>query len=106
MSKYQVVWQEAAYLNLLNIREEIEKASQSIEIANKILSVIYNRTEDLANFPNRYPSYLDRPQLRRMVISSDYCVFYRVVEETKTVRIFNVLRSSTDTLKYLDSFTT
>ena len=101
MSDYKVFWQDEAYSNLLTIREQIEKVSCSAEIENKLLGVIYERTEELANFPNRYPVYPDRPALRRMVINRDYCVFYRVIEETKIVRVFNILRSAADAPQHI-----
>jgi plasmid stabilization system protein ParE len=70
--KYKVVWQDEAVANLLTIREGIEEVSQSIETANEIISVIYARTEDLADFPHRYAVYPDRPMLRRMVVRKDF----------------------------------
>ena len=100
---YKVLWQDTAISNLLNIRESIEEVACSTEIADNIISSIYERTEELADFPNRYPIYPDRPILRRMVVSRDYCVYYKVIEATKTVRVFNVLRSSADTLRHIEN---
>jgi len=101
MNDYKVIWHDTAYANLLNIREEIEKVSFSEEIATNILAKIYERIENRALFPNRHPIYPDRPALRRMVVNRDYCVYYRVIEETKLVRVFNILRSSADAPRHI-----
>jgi len=102
MNEYKVIWQDTAYANLLTIREEIEKVSYSVESADNTLTAIYERTEALTRFPNRHPIYPDRPALRRMVVNRDYCVYYRVIEETKIVRVFNILRSSADALRHIE----
>ena len=102
MSEYRIVWQDEAYANLLSIRDDIERASYSVEIANKVLGMSYARVEELTRFPYRYPVFPDRPILRRMVVDKDYCVFYRVIEEGKAVRILNIFWSRADAPLHID----
>ena len=100
--KYKILWQDEAYVNLLTISEEIEKVSCSVEIANNIISMIYERIVALSDFPYRYPIYPDRPSFRRMVVNRDYCVYYRVIEEPyKIVRVSNILRSAADAPRHI-----
>ena len=50
--------------------------------------------------PYMYESYKRRPKFRRIVVE-DYLVFYKVIEESKTIEVHHIFHGMIDVEQYL-----
>lgn len=62
-------------------------------LTNKIFEGIRLKIQDLEEMPLRYPKYMYRPEYRVLGIYN-YLVFYKVIEETKTIEIRRILHGA------------
>ena len=63
--------------------------------AKKFFNLLKAKTARLKDFPYSCPKYEDDPDYRVLVVS-DYLVFYMVNEEKKTVEIHRIFHGSQD----------
>jgi plasmid stabilization system protein ParE len=68
---------------------------------HKIEKDIEERIASLDTMPSRYPIYLHRPQYRVTGVHK-YMIFYKVIENTKTVEIHRILHGSRDIESLID----
>jgi plasmid stabilization system protein ParE len=64
--------------------------------ADKLVAAIYQRLPALLEHPLIYPVYEHDDSLRFMVLPYRYLCFYYVDEDTKTVRMYRLLRGMRD----------
>ncbi len=60
------------------------------DVAQKLGYLIISKAESLVYFPERFPQVRQRRGIRRFIIMEHFKVFYRVLENTKTVEILRL----------------
>jgi len=96
---YEIEYLPSAALDIFEIEASLYEFSRAA--ASKFANEIEKKTANLAKHPFMYQVYEDDDFFRSMPLCYDYLLFYHVAEETKTVKIFRVLRSMMDIRKEL-----
>jgi plasmid stabilization system protein ParE len=60
------------------------------DVARKLGDSIISKAESLVFFPERFPLVRQRRGIRRLIVMEHFKVFYRVLENTKTVEILRL----------------
>jgi plasmid stabilization system protein ParE len=94
---YQVSIGPVAERDLISIARHIARDNSAA--AEQIIAKLLKESRSLANFPNRGGHYKDRPGARFTVVGQ-YLVVYRVIENTKEVRILRYWHSARERLRF------
>ena len=84
MKRYLVRYARRAARDLLNVREDVLKASESEVVANEYLRGILVAAESLHEAPERLPAWRFRPEFRFLFFKK-YLIFYRVMQREVVV---------------------
>jgi plasmid stabilization system protein ParE len=81
----------------------------SVNIANNFLVDLRQQISTLAELPNLYPKYEhinnDNYEFRKMVVTGyNYTVFYQVLEDTKEVKLYDIIHQMRDIDAALSKF--
>ena len=90
---YKILYIEIAKNNLKIIKKHLDSVDRRLTI--KILCEISERILSLKDMPLRYPKYIDNPNYRWTGVKN-YMIFYKVIEETKTIEIHRILHGARD----------
>ena len=94
MTCYNVIIEEAARLDLIDILNYITNDFQEPIIAAKIGSAIVSEINSLREFPKRAHAISDEPYKTmgyRVTYAKNYAIFYKVIDSALEVRIMRVL---------------
>jgi toxin ParE1/3/4 len=94
---YQVIIGRVAERDLLEIFNYI--AGDNPDAARKFVGRLIEETKSLATFPNRGGHYKERPGARFTIVGQ-YLIIYRVIENTREVRILRFWHSARERLRY------
>ena len=93
MPKFTVKWSRRAEHDLDGVRDYIME--QNPWAAIRFESTLEKMLWPLQEWPNFYPRYMRRPELRlRKIVVGQYLVFYRVLEKQHVVRIARMFHGS------------
>ena len=101
MNDYSVELSHAAQSQLKRIRDYIRNELNSPDSANKFLDDTEEAIESLSHFPY---AHMVRPgskmyfgnEKRQFFYRKNYCLFYVVMEDRKTVRVIKIVYSHSD----------
>ena len=84
---------------LEDVKEDIQSIKSyygeiDLKLANKIVGEMKAHISTLQNEPYIYAKYSKAPEYRRMVINTNYLVFYKVDEEKQLVEIYGIFHSA------------
>ena len=97
--EYKLEYLPSAALDIMEIEASLYEFNPAA--ANKFANDIEKKTNNLTKHPFMYQVYEDDDFFRSMSLCYDYRLFYHVVEETNTIKIFRVLRGMMDIKKEL-----
>jgi len=97
--EYKIEYLPSATSDIFEIEASLYEFSPAA--ADKFANEIDKKIYSLAKYPFMYQVHEDDDFFRSMPLCYDYRLFYHVVEETKTIKIFRVLRGMMDISKEL-----
>jgi toxin ParE1/3/4 len=104
---YSVIITLQAQNDLRELASYILKESGSADIALKLIDEIENCIDNLKDFPQSGAYPKDRVLLSlnyRYLIHDNYLIFYRIIEENKTVCIDAIFNAKQDYFKVMKKF--
>ena len=96
---YKIEYLPSAALDIMEIEASLYEFSPAA--ADKFANDIEKKTNHLTKYPFMYQIYEDDEFFRSMSLCYEYRLFYHVAEETKTIKVFRVLRGMMDINKEL-----
>lgn len=94
MEKYVIEYSRDAKQDLIGIKQYIKNNLQEPNIAEKLITKIRTKIDNLTNNPNIYSivddDFIKKLEIRKFVVDN-YIVFYRVKNESKTIQIARVM---------------
>ena len=97
--EYKIEYLSSAASDIFEIEASLYEFSPAA--ADKFTNEIEKKIYNLSKFPFMYQIYEEDDFFRSMPLCYDYRLFYHVAEETKTIKIFRVLRGRMDIKKEL-----
>ena len=88
---YKILYMDGSRKNLQEIADYLDDID--IGLADKILDEIKERIKSLENMPFRFPKYIYNQNYRWTGVKN-YMIFYKVIDNTKTVEIHRVLHGA------------
>lgn len=86
---FKIVWTDPALADLKSIAPRI--SADHPDAAERFGAELFRKTDLLQTFPEMGPIFPKRKDKKiRVLIHGNYCVFYRVQNETKLVEILRV----------------
>lgn len=94
MEKYVIEYSRDAKQDLIGIKQYIKNNLQEPNIAEKLITKIRTKIDNLTNNPNIYSiiddDFIKKLEIRKFVVDN-YIVFYRVKNESKRIQIARVM---------------